>query len=73
MKREPQAGDWVRLYRNGRLVVSVVQYVKKCYQNDACAYRLLLEDGETDEQSVVEVRSVGPNPLNAISPEAERY
>jgi hypothetical protein len=47
-------GQWVRFYRNGALVIGVVQYVRVDPVNSEREYQT--DNGAVDEDGVLEVR-----------------
>lgn len=48
-----QVGDWVRFYRNGTLVIGVVEYVTK---NVLGGIELHTDEGTTNPEYVLEMR-----------------
>ncbi len=53
-----KAGDWIRFYRGGTLVLGVVAYVRK---DDLYGHAIICADcGEVDPSDVLEVRSSPP-------------
>ena len=47
-------GDWVRFYRNGELVIGVVEYV--VIDPDLQDVELQTTEGAVDEESILELR-----------------
>lgn len=53
--REPRVGDWVRFYRNGKLEIGVVNYIRK--SNDAIPkIELYTDNGCVHVDAVIEVK-----------------
>lgn len=51
---EIQPGDWVRFYRDGRLVLAEVKYTKQ--MNYSADYMIYTDVGATEGKSVLECR-----------------
>lgn len=69
-----KAGDWVRFYRNGVLVIGVVEYVRR--KPGIASHELLTDAGTVMEHDVVEARLSEPEAAlndSRISFHHERY
>lgn len=53
--REPRVGDWVRFYRNGTLVLGVVNYVKET-DEALPKIELYTDNGAVSVDAVIEMR-----------------
>lgn len=53
-----QIGDWVRFYRNGALVIGIVNYRRR---DEFLGHWILSTDaGEVDADDVLEIRATNP-------------
>lgn len=53
-QKKIDVGDWVRFYRNGVLVIGVVEYVKD--EDDLGEQHFYTTEGDCDSDDVLEVR-----------------
>lgn len=61
-----RAGDWVRFMAGSRLVLGIVQYVRRSgYGRDLYAFT---DIGSVEVSSILEVRSGEPEKVGAVDP-----
>lgn len=52
----PRPGQWVRFYRDGRMVIAVVQYVRPASSWERAKYQVDTDQGRVTDDAILETR-----------------
>lgn len=53
---KPEPGDWIRFYRDGRMFIGVVQYVRATPSWSSSQWRCETDHGSLDDDAILELR-----------------